>query len=39
VAPADTLAVRFHIILSDPSPEKVGEKARAVVGAIDILRM
>lgn len=31
------LAVRFHIILSDPSPEKVGEKARAVVGAIDRL--
>lgn len=31
------LMVRFHVILSDPSPELVREKARAVVGAIDRL--
>jgi conjugal transfer ATP-binding protein TraC len=31
------LMVRFHVILSDPSPEVVREKARAVVGAIDRL--
>ncbi|HLY74471.1 MAG TPA: TraC family protein, partial [Planctomycetota bacterium] len=31
------LMVRFHVILSDPSPELVREKARAVMGAIDRL--
>jgi conjugal transfer ATP-binding protein TraC len=31
------LMVRFHVILSDPSPEVVREKSRAVVGAIDRL--
>jgi conjugal transfer ATP-binding protein TraC len=31
------LMVRFHVILSDPSPEVVREKARAVMGAIDRL--
>ncbi len=31
------LALRFHIILSDPSPDAVGDKARSVVGAMDRL--
>jgi conjugal transfer ATP-binding protein TraC len=31
------LSVRFHVILSDPSPEIVREKARSVAGAIDRL--
>lgn len=30
-----TLGVRFHVILSDPDSERVSEKARAAIGAID----